>query len=128
MVWPETLRYALINEAFFGAPRLLPEGIISSIPNRHALSRTLVLARRYGVPIPNDLLWNLVVETGAGVSDFAALGPDQSKRLLEIYPEAATRIADEGLRQAPEVLLPALFRLAIGDERGIPQTLSLIHI
>ena len=122
VVWPETLRYALINEAFFGAPRLLPEGIISSIPNRHALSRTLVLARRYGVPIPNDLLWNLVVETGAGVSDFAALGPDQSKRLLEIYTEAATRLADEGLMQAPEVLLPALFRLAIGDERGIPQT------
>jgi len=122
VVWPETLRYSLINEMFFGPIRILTQRLFDAVPDPHTLTRTLVRARLHGVPVPEDLLWRLVRDTGAAEDDYAAIGEEQTKRLLSLRPQAALRVAKEALEQAPEVVLPMLMTLGMGDARGIPQT------
>jgi hypothetical protein len=120
VVYPRSLRYALVRDVFFGGLPALPSGeLIEAAPNVAEVARTLVRATAYGAQTPPALLTGLLEQ--AGVTDaweeYAALGKTEATYVLTNHPEMTVAIANTALAQAPIATIPRLLMLAVGDNR-----------
>lgn len=128
VVRPEGLRYALVRDVFFDSVAPLPiDRFLDGAPEAKEAAHTLVRAAGFGAPVPTEMLTLVIERSGAegAWAEFAALGEDKAKWVIEQHPEALSIVAEAALERAPVAAIPRLLALAAEDKR--PQNLSPGH-
>jgi len=121
-VRPPILRYTLVRDIFFSeAPNLPYRDLINQSPDIVETAVTLIGARARGALVPNDLLVELIKQTGSDkvLEGFSYLGPNECNWVLENYPAKLLLIADAALSLIPNKAIPLLLTRAIGDNRPL---------
>lgn len=120
-VRPPALRYALIRNVFFTGVSLPIEPILEQLPNRFEATFTLIRTRSRGANIPDHLLRSLVSELDMPNiwEAYAWLGHNEAEWVFYQCSNFLKPVAKPGLANAPELYLPALLTLCVGDERPL---------
>jgi hypothetical protein len=119
-VWPEALRYVLVRDTFFGDKCSLPvDALMAAAPDKASMAETLVGAMSRGAKVPRII--DILEEVGSWGAwhDYASLGKEESRFVLNRHPEMLSEVGQATLHFAPEETLPLLFRAAVGDERNL---------
>jgi DNA-binding Lrp family transcriptional regulator len=119
---PRALRRYMIRKAFFGPGAADYTSLMSVVPNPGETATELVLAARAGAVVPG--LLDIVLASGDTMAAryLVGSGTRQARDFLEAAPEMAIHVATEALHTAPEVVLPMLLALAVGDSRELHNT------
>lgn len=119
---PRPLRRYMIRKAFFGAVAADHTPLLAVVPSPGETAKELVLASRAGAVVP-DLL-ELVIASGEPMAAryYAGSGEREARELLEAAPGLASHVATEALHMAPEIAIPLLLTLAVGDARELHNT------
>ena len=121
-VQPETLRYALVRDVFFGGPGSLDAfRAVEGLDDRSIAALPLIGAAHRGAPVDRKRLQKLVHwGDGRVVEEYALLGPSELRTALERAPAHRTHIA--GAAFASDVdrgyALRVLMEQAEGDGRA----------
>ena len=120
-VQPESLRYPLVKDVFFGgAGSLDAASAIATLDRPSNALLPLVGAAHRGASIDRGLLLKLVdLSNEDGVVAYALLGPNETREALEIAPQHQGAIARAAYESniSPELTLRLLMELAVGDRR-----------
>lgn len=122
VVRPRALREALVRDAFFAGPAVLPiRTLIENAVNLAEIARTLVGVRARKGSVELDLITGLLEQAGSveGWEDFAWLGPTESEWILAKHPDLVVRLAGPLLVHAPKKAIPILLSAAVGDVRPL---------
>jgi hypothetical protein len=120
VVRPESLRYALVRDVFFDSVAPLPiNTFLDAVPEAEEAAHTLVRAAGFGAAVPTEMLISVIERSGAqdAWAEYAALGEEEAKWVIEQHPEALSTVADAALERAPTVVIPRLLELAAEDKR-----------
>lgn len=117
IVRPRRLRSVLIRDYLLQPPAYDVEPLLVSAPDRGAATQELILAAYAGARVDRLEEWVSVVPETEVLAEYAALGPVQSRWVLETFPDRATDIAHAALGHVPGQTIPALLDLAIADSR-----------
>ena len=122
MVQPESLRYALVRDVFFGgAGSLEAAETIDQLGRPSGSLLALVGAAHRGAQIDRGLLIGLLdLEDSEQVTAYASLGPAEALEALERAPQHRALIAQAAYRSGinSKHMLRVLMELAVGDGRG----------
>ena len=142
-VRPAVLRFALIRDVFCSGRLSLPERclrqLIVQAPYPPDVARTLIGAAGRGALVPRSLITEIfeqleyqhmpfrptLVNTWRqdSVEDiwrmYGWLGRDEVLWILENHPERTIAIAWPGMVNAPDVAIPKMLEMAIGDHRAL---------
>ncbi len=124
-VHPLALRHALVRDVFFQGALSMPIlPLLNLVPDFSEAAQTLTGAYARGARIPwNDLVDILEKANSVRVwQNFSRQGANEARWVLENHPELALDIAESALEYVPEVALPMLLRLAVGDNRELHAT------
>ncbi len=120
-VQPDALRYALVQDVFFGGPGALdPARAIACLDHPSIASISLIGAAHRGAPVHRGLLQSTMNWTDErAATEYAGLGPAELKTALDEAPTHRLRIAEVGYCAgvAPEIAIEILMDLAVGDTR-----------
>lgn len=121
-VCPPELRYSLIRNYFFtGAISLDPVPLLAFVPSLDATTETLIDAKHYGASIPDHLLQSLLLrcKDTRPWKAYAWLGPAQAKWVSGNAIELDEALLQPMLIHASDLVIPQIFREAIGDDRPL---------
>lgn len=121
-VQPAALRFALAFETF-GSERsyLSAADVVSRMPSPASAAMPLIYSLHRGArrlaPLVRDLVATGTVEPAA-LAAYASLGANEAREALAVAPDRrVAEIAVEAADIAPEVAIPVLLSLAVGDDR-----------
>ena len=122
MVQPESLRYALVRDVFFGgAGSLEAADTIDQLDRPSGSLLALVGAAHRGAQIDREFLIGLLnLEDSKQVTAYASLGPAEALEALERAPQHRALIAQAAYRSGinSKHMLRVLMELAVGNERA----------
>jgi hypothetical protein len=121
-VRPAILRYALIRDIFFKGALSIPiEPFLDKTSSLTQTAMTLIGSVSRGAIIPEYLLIKILELANSNEVwlRYAWLGVEQSKWVLEHYPERLIEIAHPALDYIPKKVIPLLLEAAIGDKREL---------
>ena len=122
-VQPETLRYALVADVFYGVGSLPVVSAVERLGPPSIAALPLIGAAHRGANVDREMLLGLVDwhDEQAAV-EYALLGPDEMRAALERAAVHRTRIAEAcyAASVAPEHALRVLMEQAAGDDRDEP--------
>lgn len=120
-VQPESLRYALVKDVFYGGAGSLDSATtIAEFDRPSNALLPLVGAAHRGASIDRGFLLKLVDPSNEdGVVAYALLGPNETREALQLAPQHQGAIARAAYESniSPEVTLRLLMELAVGDRR-----------
>jgi hypothetical protein len=120
IVQPESLRYAVVREMFFGGAAPLPLGTaLEAFPDRAVAIVPLVGAGHRGADLDQKLMQSLLREAryARAFAAYASLGEKEAKFALSVEPEHALDIAQAALLHTPSLGFRILMEQAVGDDR-----------
>ncbi len=121
-VRPPTLRHALIRDVFFsGASRFPIDLVLVQVSNLEDTTLEIIGARARGAAVPPALMTSLMEGAGSrqAFRDYASLGPDEARWILQRWPEALVVVMYPALHHVPQETLPRLLAAAVGDNRQL---------
>lgn len=123
-VQPETLRYALVADVFYGSPGSLDAvGAVKHLEPPSITAIPLIGAAHRGANVDRGWLSGLVdwADEGAAV-EYACLGPDELRMALDRAPVHRTRIVEAGYAAGvdPELALRVLLEQAADAGSAAP--------
>lgn len=121
---PAALRSALVRDVFFASKTPLDStDLIAQAPYLTDAILTIVAARHCdrSNSISDRYLQQLLEQTSMPEPwrDFAWLGREQCRWVLDHHPDMSTAIVSPALRHYPEGIIPILLTRAVGDERPL---------
>lgn len=120
-VQPESLRYALVKDVFYGGPGSLDVArAIAQLDRPSIALLPLVRAAYWGAPIDRGFLLTLVESSNEDdVVAYALLGADETREALQIAPQHQRAIARAAYESniSADLMLRRLMELAVGDLR-----------
>lgn len=126
-VRPPPLRYVLVKSVFFsGAASLDIEPLLQRVSDREEAARTLIGATARGAAVPQELLQRVIesVSSDRLLAEYSSLGTDESTWVLQRYPGKVISVARTALIFVPDIVIPMLLDLAVGDRRDLDSTLD----
>jgi hypothetical protein len=127
-VIPLPLRHALVSTEFFEGRAALPiQPLLDAAPVFEQAVLTLIGAKSRRDSVPDPLLRELM--TGARLDpelleSYARLGPDEAAWALVNGPQLIGYVAAAALDEIPDLAIPFLLTLSIGDDRPLHSTTS----
>ncbi|MDD5371237.1 MAG: hypothetical protein PHQ40_19315 [Anaerolineaceae bacterium] len=124
-VHPSTLRYALIRDVFFHGAYSLPiQPFIERSPNINQSARSVVGAYHLGAKIPLSEIISLIDQANSLETweAYASSGEKEAAWVIDNHPEFTVPLARPALMNAPEKVIPMLFRESIDDLRQLHST------
>lgn len=121
-VFPEPLRFTLVRDVFFqGAYSLPVELLIGQTPNLAETADVLIGARARGAIVSDaELRRYLERANDAEVWEhYCWLGRQEALWVLESHPELTPVLTKPALAHTPDIVLPRLFKAAVGDDRRL---------
>lgn len=121
IVRPKIMREALVRDIIFGDTSPVDKSIFRAISNQDELAFTLIGAMARGASIHIDTLRAVLVECSSDDPwlAFANLGAQETKWVLENFPEKLLGIAPAALEHAPHTTIPKLLSLSVDDGRQL---------
>jgi hypothetical protein len=120
-VQPESLRYALVRDVFYGGVGSLEvDAAIAELDRPSIALIPLIGAAHRGASIDRGFLLNMIdLNDSEAVTAFALLGPRETREALRAAPHHRAAIARAAYESniSPELALRLLMDLAVGDRR-----------
>jgi hypothetical protein len=120
-VQPESLRYALVRDVFYGGAAALDvTEVFGHLDHPSNALLPLIGAVHRGARVDRRLLRGLLDQSHwEAAADYAGLGPSETDEALEFAPHQRFAVARASYERdlSPERCLRALMELAVGDER-----------
>jgi hypothetical protein len=120
VVQPESLRYAVVREMFFGGAAPLPLRMaLEAFPDRAVAIVPLVAAAHRGAVLEPSMMQSLLREAryARAFAAYASLGEEEAKFALSVGPEHTLDIAQAALLHTPSLGFRILIEQAVGDDR-----------
>ena len=117
---PESLRYAIVREMFFGGADRLPlKSVLRAFDDPATAVIPLVGAGHRGATIDHSIVKSLVKKSGdpSAAVAYASLGEAEARFALSVAPGQAVHIAKSALSRSPALALRVLMKEAAGDDR-----------
>ncbi len=124
-VYPITLRHVLIRDIFFSGAYSLPiHPLLQVVLDLSEAAHTIVGAYVRGARIDWDSLIKIIEQANSTSvwEHFSWKGVKESSWVLENHPELTLDLAHPALEHVPELAVPRLLRLAVGDNRPLNST------
>ena len=120
IVQPESLRYAIVREMFFGGADRLPlKSVLQAFDDPAIAVVPLVGAAHRGAPVDRGVMRSLVQRSHdpRAFAAYASLGEEEARFALSAAPQHALDIARAALPRSPDLAFRVLMTKAIGDDR-----------
>ena len=117
VVEPPSMRWAMVRRFFFSGPGALPvERFLPAVRNRLDALETLIGARSPAADIPNLERLLEDVDSERLWTQYAWVGPDNTRYVLTRHPEMIRDLAGPALEHLPQTAIPMLLS-RIADDR-----------
>jgi hypothetical protein len=120
IVQPDSLRYAVVREMFFGGTAPLPlTTVLGAFPDPSIAVVPLVGAKHRGALVGRNVMESLVEKSrdpNAAVA-YASLGEAEARFALSVAPGQALHIGQRALPRSPTFAFRVLMGKAVGDGR-----------
>ena len=118
-IWPDSFRWQLVRDVFFGRTAIDRGPLLAHAPDFHDATLSLLAARALGAEVP-ELLERLAHSDSQILwGEYASLGTEEARYVVHNYPAIALKIPGVLLQACPEDILPSLLTAAVGDERAL---------
>jgi hypothetical protein len=120
IVQPESLRYAVVREMFFGGAAPLPLGtVLEAFPDHTVTIVPLVGAAHRGAVLEPSMIQSLLHDARQtrAFAAYASLGEEEAKFALSVHPDHKLDIAQAALLHTPSLAFRLLMEQAVGDHR-----------
>lgn len=121
-VRPPALRHALIRDVFFSGASSYPiDPVLGQVTNLEEATLEIIGAKARGGAVPPVLITSLIERTVSprAFGQYAELGSDETRWILQRWPEALVVVMYPALHHIPQEILPRLLAAAVGDNRQL---------